>query len=73
MNKASFQYGLSSNFPGISSKLTKLGQSLSIACLKKGLLERGWLVIEPGFDVLWVWLGLDEAVRWEEVVAFYTC
>lgn len=41
--KASFQYGLRSNLPGSSIKLTLFLHSLSMAALKHGWFESGWL------------------------------
>ncbi len=41
---ASFQYGLRSILPGVSSKLTKFGHRRSMAFLKHGCVDNGWLV-----------------------------
>lgn len=41
----------------MSSKLTRLGQSLSMACLKKVLLARGWLAMLLFPAMVWKFLG----------------
>lgn len=41
LTNASFQYGLSSSLPGSSNKLTLFLQSLSMANLKRGWVDKG--------------------------------